>query len=233
MVITVLLALGVQIGEPVWSRSELKPGKAEFRAIRANIQRKYGLIPEGALLEDDRDAKAALNQYKKTHAPADAFRAVYLALTTRDGVRSRQFRIGVDPFKHLPSDDYEVARLRFLWSWPYLEYKLKPLADRLLKVDPRDAEVLRADSYTRSHFGRGEEKLGVERAELAMKLAPCVRTYVRAADARAMLYLRTKDKADADKAIEHFALYFNSARRDDPARDVSVKCVAWLRTQGF
>lgn len=218
--------------EPPWAPKEFKEGRAEFRAVRLQIQKQYGAIPENALSDDDTMAKAALATYGKTRRAVDAFKAVYLSLTTRNGLVGRQFKIGVDPFKDMPSSDYEVARLRFIWEQPFVQYNLRPLGERLLRKNPNDAEVLWAHSYICTHY-LGAEQEGLELAEKVVKLAPCVRTYVRAADARATMYVRKKQPEDAEAAVRHFGKYFASARKDDPARDMAQRCLDWLKKQGF
>ncbi|HVT14198.1 MAG TPA: hypothetical protein VHE55_18190 [Fimbriimonadaceae bacterium] len=222
--------MGDRRPEPPWNHFSSKAGLPELRAIRESIEKKYGRIPETSG-SPAAEADAPMAAYLKSHSAADAFRAVYMILATRRGWEAHQFKLGVDPFKNLPVDDYEVVRLRFLWNWTFLDYQLGPLGDRLLARDPNDAEVLWADSFICSHYHN--ETKGVERAEKLVKLLPCVQSYLRAADAHAYMYLVTKKPEDGKLTVYWFDKYFAKAKKDDPDYAMSVKERAYFKKQGF
>ncbi|HVT14199.1 MAG TPA: hypothetical protein VHE55_18195 [Fimbriimonadaceae bacterium] len=172
-----------------------------------------------------------MEAYLRSHSAVDAFRTVYLILACKKVNEAPQFKIGVDPFKDMPAGDYEVVRLRFLWEWGDITYRLRPVGDRLLARDPNDVEVLWSDSFLDSHYGGPAD--GVAKAEKAVKLYPCVRTYVRAGDAHAWMYMKTKKPEDGKRTVYWFDKYFAAAKKDDPAYSMSVRERAYFKKLGF
>src|SRR5579862_1670436 len=150
MKLTLIIALGLTSQVVLaldWMASRLDAGRPEFVAIRRQIQQTYGQVPEGAPPTSESVA-AAVKKMASTKKPEDVFSAIYLKVCAGD----RQLPPGaLDPWKILPEDDIEVARLHFLWAD---NEAAKPLGDRIIAKTPSDAEVLCALSWLYSHVGK-------------------------------------------------------------------------------
>lgn len=226
--IAAITTLAIAFQGAGWMSSSLSSGKAEFASIREEIHRKYGDVPEGAGLT--RDADTAIKALAKDRSQTSLFRAVYLRLCTFDP----QLPKGTpDPWAVLPKDDYEVARLHFLWA---ANDAAKPLGEKLLQKDPKDAEVLWRLSYLYSHVGKKpswDPAKGITMARSAMVLAPCAKTNFRYADALSMLLAGSRpDPATLKDCSAHFDLYLRDAKKDDPDLPLAKQAKKWLAGLG-
>lgn len=230
-----VIAIVMQTGwlEPTWSTVAMTDSKAVFGRIRREIQSKYGSVPRDAVIPKA-VSDAAISVFQKSKRKEDGFRALYLRNIT-DGPRDFPANTN-EPWDTLPATDYEVLRLRYLWSFSKMQGNLLPLGERLLKQDPRDAEVLWAQSYILSHFGpKGiwNPAKGVELAKQALDIAPCGVTYLRYADARGTLCLESKSKTDGSIAAKYYQKYLDYPRTTATERKQAIAALVWLRKNGF
>lgn len=219
--------------EPAWSKEPFTSSNPLFRAVRKGIESKYGVPPLDACAPAV-DADAAIGRYKKSKKPVDGFEAVYTVLAS---LHDRQFPTDVaEPWDKLPSNDYEVTRLHFLWGFGFIGDELHPCGERLLKQDANDIEVLCALSYLYCHVGKKgvwNPGRGEELAKRALKVSGCPMTYLAVADAEAMLLQTTRDKRYGSQSVAYFRKFFAAAKKNDPRRGGAEKTYRVLVKQGY
>jgi hypothetical protein len=118
---------------PAWANSRLEVTRADFRRVREEIHGKFGLLPRSSFV-DPSYSEAAYRAYSKSKQPVDAFRTLYLWRCTGDSSAPVKFE---QLWAALPTNEYEVARLHFLWAAPYPVNNATPLGERLLAKIPK------------------------------------------------------------------------------------------------
>lgn len=193
-------------GEPAWSHSKLTQTHPEFKKVRETVFKEFGILPENEPIPETR-AMSAFADYGRSKKPVDAFRTLCLWAGTHRGVGPIKFYSLWDV---LPKDDYEVARLHFLWGADDAANALCPLGDRLLAVNSKDAEVLGAMAVLRAAIWPDHDfaKATNYAAEL-MRLTPCRMSYFRYGQVFAEKFKASKDQKDAQVARSYLEKYLN------------------------
>lgn len=217
--------------EPAWSFSKLEVTRNDFHKVRVEMQRTYGLLTGGAFIDEGK-AEAAYGAYLSTKRPVDAFRALYLWNATGGSSPPMKFEA---LWKVLPSDEYEVARLHFIWGAGELMNALAPMGDRLLKKDPNDIQVMHivANLRTRVIPDRDLKKAEAYAARV-LKEAPGPLSYLRYGMVKMYVAKQTKDAAAGKAARVHIEKFLTTAHpRDSWHRQQATAWLKWLTDNGY
>ncbi|MBN9502818.1 MAG: hypothetical protein BGO01_12430 [Armatimonadetes bacterium 55-13] len=218
---------------PPWATFSQDQSDKVLREIRRGIVEGDGGIL-GAKQVDQRKIDQAIGTFVSNRSASNAYRLVY---------RIIQFQpsMGVpasvkDPWATMGKNTYEVARLRFLFTYRSLEYNQIPLGEDLLKIDPKDTEVMWALSVLYSHQGPRnvwKPERGVELAEAACKLYPSLRTFARVGDAYVTLFGKTNKDSDAQSSARFYKQYLAAANENSFGYKNVVRDIKWLKERGY
>jgi hypothetical protein len=217
--------------EPLWAKSRLQRTRADLGIARVEVEAATGPILHDAFLGESR-AEAELKLYTTSRQGVHAFKALYLWIASGSDSKPTRYE---DLWAVLPVDEYEVARLHFIWGAGEGINILASLGDRLLAKDPRDLEVLYVSAFLRSYFKPEMDLAKAEKyAHAALSGHQSPSTFLRYGMVKMFQARDTKSAAAGKVAKKYIDMYLGSANPKDTRHlRLARTWLTWLGQQGY